>query len=667
MPVQTVIKLRRDTAANWDATNPVLAAGEMGIETDTSLHKFGDGTTAWGALQYSSSSRITQQVKNTTGSLVPKGSVVYISGATGGEALIALADADSEATSSKVIGLTTTAISNDALGMVIEQGLLVGVNTASATAGQSVWLSSTAGQFVFGAPPAKPAHSVYLGVVVRVHATEGEILVKVQNGYELNELHDVNAGSPSTGQVLQWNGSMWVNASVDALPSQSGENGKYLTTDGTTASWGTITIPPGTTVSDTAPSSPSVGQLWWESDTGILYIYYDGFWVEATAGIVGPQGDPGVIKSATAPTDTSVLWIDTTEAGEMVVPAGGTAGQALVKATSTNYDTTWAGPYALSPNYSINGGFDIFQRGTAGSLTLTSSAYAFDRWYAGMGGNVTYTQQSSGSPLGADCHARIAYNSNGAFSNLYQALEADEVNMLQGRTVTLSAKFRRNAGFAANLNFELQKNATANTLVGGTWSAIANTTITNASLPTGTGVNDWFTASMTVVVPDDNTANGLRIVIAETVTSSSGHYYEVAQVQLEIGSVVTPFRRTGGTFQGELAACQRYYWRSNFGSNVGAYAFIGGGRQLTTTTFDVMITNPVLMRTAASSIEFSSLQTTDTFNTGSSASGLTINSGQSSALITSIQGTNSGGTAGRSMYLINSNSSSGFVGVSAEL
>lgn len=214
MPAQTVIKLRRDTAANWDSVNPVLASGEMGVETDTGLHKFGNGTANWGALSYAAATRVVQQVKNATGSSIAKGAVVYISGATGGDALISLADADSEATSSKTLGFTSQAISNGAYGTVIEAGLLSGVNTASATAGQSVWLSSTAGGFVFNTPPAKPAHSVYLGVVTRAHATEGEILVKVQNGYELNELHDVDAGSPSTNDVLQWNGTAWVNADV---------------------------------------------------------------------------------------------------------------------------------------------------------------------------------------------------------------------------------------------------------------------------------------------------------------------------------------------------------------------------------------------------------------------------------------------------------------------
>lgn len=214
MPVQTVIKLRRDTAANWDTANSVLAAGEQGYETDTGLIKIGDGTTAWGALPYQAVSRIVQPVKNTTGSSIAKGSVVYISGATGGDALISLADADTEATSSKTIGLTAETIANDAFGDVVCEGLLSGVNTSAATAGDSVWLSSTAGGFVFAAPPAKPAHSVYLGVVTRVSATEGEILVKIQNGYELNELHDVNiTGTVADKEVLAYDNasSMWIN------------------------------------------------------------------------------------------------------------------------------------------------------------------------------------------------------------------------------------------------------------------------------------------------------------------------------------------------------------------------------------------------------------------------------------------------------------------------
>ena len=213
MPVQTIIKLRRDTAANWLSTNPTLAAGEQGYESNTGLSKIGDGATAWDALPYSAVSKIAEEVKNQTGATIAKGSVVYISGATGDNALISLSDADTEATSSKTLGLTAASIANGATGMVICEGLISGVNTGSATAGQSVWLSSTAGGFVFNTPPASPAHSVYLGVVIRAHAVNGEILIKVQNGYELDELHNVTAPSPADNDVLAWDSasSMWTN------------------------------------------------------------------------------------------------------------------------------------------------------------------------------------------------------------------------------------------------------------------------------------------------------------------------------------------------------------------------------------------------------------------------------------------------------------------------
>lgn len=60
----------------------------------------------------------------------------------------------------------------------------------------------------------------------------------------IDAIGDVTITSVATGQVLQWNGTAWVNATLDALPSQTGNDGKYLTTDGTTASWATITTDP---------------------------------------------------------------------------------------------------------------------------------------------------------------------------------------------------------------------------------------------------------------------------------------------------------------------------------------------------------------------------------------------------------------------------------------
>lgn len=214
MPAQTVIKFRRDTAANWATTNPILAAGEAGLETDSGLVKYGNGTSAWADLHYTGASTVKTRVHNGTGSQINKGAVVYINGANGDTPTIALADADTEATSSKTLGIVEANIANGAKGYVIESGLITDLNTAAASAGQSVWLSSTAGGFVFNTPPAKPAHSVYLGIVTRANANNGTILIKVQNGYELNELHDVNIdGTPADNEVLAYNSAngMWIN------------------------------------------------------------------------------------------------------------------------------------------------------------------------------------------------------------------------------------------------------------------------------------------------------------------------------------------------------------------------------------------------------------------------------------------------------------------------
>lgn len=155
--------------------------------------------------------------KNSSGTTIPAYSVVYINGADGTNPTIALADADTEATSSKTLGFTETSSNNGDQVTVITQGRLTGVNTSAAsTEGVAVWLSSTAGGYVFGTPPAEPAHAVYLGVVTKKNVSTGEIFVKVQNGYELDELHDVSAGSPSNGDVLQYNSTsgMWEKESL---------------------------------------------------------------------------------------------------------------------------------------------------------------------------------------------------------------------------------------------------------------------------------------------------------------------------------------------------------------------------------------------------------------------------------------------------------------------
>ena len=147
------------------------------------------------------------------------GQVVYITGASGSNIIIGLAQADSEPTSSKTIGISESTLATNATGYVITEGLLtVSISAPTANEGDPIWLSSTtAGGMVFGLAnkPSAPNHIVYLGVVTRKTGnTVVEIYVKIQNGAELDELADVAITSPVAGQALMRGASLWENRNL---------------------------------------------------------------------------------------------------------------------------------------------------------------------------------------------------------------------------------------------------------------------------------------------------------------------------------------------------------------------------------------------------------------------------------------------------------------------
>jgi hypothetical protein len=149
---------------------------------------------------------------NGTGSAIPRGSVVYISGAQGQRPSIALADADTEAASSKTFGVTAESIQSGTEGFVATFGIVSGINTSSFTAGQALYLSSTPGQLT-SVKPVAPVNLVFVGYCLHVNSSSGRIFVNPQNGYELDELHNVLISSPSDNDVILYNGSAsyWYN------------------------------------------------------------------------------------------------------------------------------------------------------------------------------------------------------------------------------------------------------------------------------------------------------------------------------------------------------------------------------------------------------------------------------------------------------------------------
>ncbi|CAB5238224.1 Intramolecular chaperone auto-processing domain containing protein [uncultured Caudovirales phage] len=214
---------------------------------------------------------VIAQVRNTTGATLAKGTVVYISGATGQLPTVSKAIATGDATSAQTLGMMTADLANNSNGNVTIIGLITNIDTSAYTDGAQLYLSGTTAGAVTATKPSAPTHLVYVAVVEYAHPVNGKLFVKVQNGYELDEIHDVSIVSPVTGQTLVYNSStsLWsnntvsltagvngtlaianggtgqttANAALNALlPTQTGNASKYLQTDGTNATWDAISL-----------------------------------------------------------------------------------------------------------------------------------------------------------------------------------------------------------------------------------------------------------------------------------------------------------------------------------------------------------------------------------------------------------------------------------------
>ena len=158
-------------------------------------------------------SSVVSYVRNAESTTLTTGTVVYIFGATGDHATVKRADNDSDTTSSKTIGLVAASIAASENGPVITRGYVDGIDlSVGYTAGDVLWLGED-GAFTKTKPSA-PEHLVFIGVVVRA-TNNGIVYVATQNGYELDELHDVSITDKTSGDFLKYNGTLWVNDPIN--------------------------------------------------------------------------------------------------------------------------------------------------------------------------------------------------------------------------------------------------------------------------------------------------------------------------------------------------------------------------------------------------------------------------------------------------------------------
>ena len=159
---------------------------------------------------------LVRLVRNQTGATLTKGTVVYISGATGNNPIVEKALATGDSTSAQTFGLCQANIANNAEGYVVLTGDLTGLDTSAFTEGQQLYLSPTTAGTYTATKQYAPNHLVYIGVITRAHPTLGQIEVKIQNGYELDELHNVSAQSPANNDGIFYNTttSLWEKKSI---------------------------------------------------------------------------------------------------------------------------------------------------------------------------------------------------------------------------------------------------------------------------------------------------------------------------------------------------------------------------------------------------------------------------------------------------------------------
>ena len=199
-----------------DGTTQITRAVTSVTSTDGSVAITGTTSVDLSAVFATSASNLLLPVRNTTGATLTKGTAVYISGATGQISTVSKAIATGDATSAQTLGLVTANIANNANGNVTLIGTITNIDTSAYADGQQLYLSPTTAGTLTATKPYAPQHLVYMAVVEHAHPTQGKLFVKVQNGYELDELHDVSAQSPSNNHGIFYNTatSLWENKSI---------------------------------------------------------------------------------------------------------------------------------------------------------------------------------------------------------------------------------------------------------------------------------------------------------------------------------------------------------------------------------------------------------------------------------------------------------------------
>jgi hypothetical protein len=326
--------------------------------------------------------------------------------------------------------------------------------------------------------------------------------------------------------------------------------------------------------------------------------------------------------------------------------------------------------YSATPSASnpvLNSAFQVFQRGT--TTTLTSTSFVADRWQAirsvaGATGSRQVTGDTTNLPNIQYCLrvARDSGNTSTSVIALGQNMESVNSIPFAGKSITYSFYARAGANFsqasgALNVYLTSGTGTDQNNVTG---SFTGATQVVNS---TATLTTTWQRFTFTGTVAATATQLGPQWQFTPVGTAGAADYFEVTGCQIDVGSVALPFRTYAATIQGELAACQRYYYRM---SNSLAYEPFGLGYGVSATRGNAQVKYATTLRTNPSSLDFANLALYDGATTVA-VTNLTLDTGTSKDLARLAATTASGITQYRPYELLSNNSTSAYVGFSAEL
>ena len=385
-------------------------------------------------------------------------------------------------------------------------------------------------------------------------------------------------------------------------------------------------------------------------------------------------GTSGQVLAKNSNTDMDFVWVTSDDAnaiqntivdakGDLIAASAadtparlavGNNGETLVADSATATGLRYQGSIAGGKNFAINGGMDIWQRGTTFTSTGSGySAYTTDRWTCYAQGTGTITQDTSLSASGFRYGVKFTSTAASGGNDFYQLVETDQTVPLAGKQVAVSGYCIATSGVTPLMNLEY-----STTVNDGLFGSYVQCSATIISQPTATGSLLRYTYSFAV----PTTAKTLRLR-ASTGTLNNTNYATWTGVQLEVGNVPTSFSRAGGTIQGELAACQRYYYRIAASASSASLRALPYTPATSTTTVYMSLIPKVTMRTI-NAIDYSALTLYDGTNqTTITAASLDQSDGNAPTLQFSVA---SGLTQFRP-YTVLTTTSAGYVAVSAEL